>query len=444
MKLWDKGTETDKLTERFTTGNDRELDMLLAPFDVIGSLAHTEMLKNTGMLTPSEHSSLRGELLGIYKNIEKGEFFIEDGVEDIHSQVEVELIRRLGDTGKKIHTGRSRNDQVALDIKLFTRNRIERTSRNINTLFSLLMDMSDNHKEDLMPGFTHTQEAMPSSWGLLLGSYGESLTEDMIMFRSAYRISNMNPLGSGAGYGSSFPLNREMTTRLMGFEGLNYNSINAQESRIKTAIATAFAICSAATTLSRIASDMCLFMNRCFGYISFPENLTTGSSIMPHKKNPDVFEIIRANCNRLKSLPNECMLISANLISGYHRDYQLLKENLLPSFRILDSSVEMMVKMLQNAVITKGVLYSDEYSLIFSVEEVNRLVLKGIPFRDAYRKVAEQIKEGSFSAGKNIAHTHEGSIGNLCNDRIRERMENIINEFPFNEVNKAVSSLLGE
>ncbi len=442
MKLWDKGIVTDRQAVEFTTGNDSKLDLMLARFDVIGSLAHTEMLKEIGLLAPAEHSSLKGELLGILKKIDRGSFFIEEGVEDIHSQVEKELTDALGTAGKKVHAGRSRNDQVALDIKMFVRSGIERTSGKINTLFRLLTDLSDKNKSKLIPGFTHTQEAMPSSWGLLLGSYAESLTEDMMLFDSAFRISNLSPLGSGAGYGSSFPLKREMTAKLMGFAGVNYNSINAQESRCKTLLAASFAISSAATTLVRMATDMCLFMNRSFGYVSFPEELTTGSSIMPHKKNPDVFEIIRGKCNQLKSLPNECMLLSGNLISGYHRDLQLIKENMLPAFEKLDSCIEMSVKMLRNAQFKQGIKNDERFSPIFSVEEVNKLVMKGVPFRDAYIKVAEKIRKGEFRPVMDISHTHEGSTGNLCNSEIRERMDKIMKGFPFDDINSAIISLL--
>lgn len=440
MKLWEKGCASDTQTGEFTAGSDREMDLLLAPFDVAGSLAHIKMLHKINLLSADEHDSLKRELLSIYETIEKGSFEIETDVEDVHSQIEILLTRRLGDTGKKIHTGRSRNDQVALDIKLFIRAKIEETVNKTVDLFRLLTNLSEKHKDFIIPGYTHTQPAMPSSLGLLMGSYAESLTEDMFALRYAFTLANLNPLGSGAGYGSSFPLDREMTTRLLGFDDLNYNVLNAQSGRVKTEHSAAFALSAVASTLVRMSNDICFYISN--NIISFPEELTTGSSIMPHKKNPDALEIIRAKCNQLQAIPYECSLVANNLISGYHRDFQVIKETLLPAFEKLNSCMEISIKMLQNIKPEKDIYKLENNELFFSVEEVNKQVLKGAAFRDAYRSVASQIREGKFAPSRQIRHTHQGSIGNLCNDKVAERMNGIVDTFPFEKVNKALKQLL--
>jgi len=443
MKLWSKDKESLKEVTDFTTGQDNVLDLHLAPFDVLGSLAHIIMLESIGLLTKEELSLLTKELKIIYAQVTSGDFKIEAGVEDIHSQVELMLTRKLGDVGKKIHSGRSRNDQVLVDIKLFLRNEIEELVKQIESLFQLLISKSEEHKNNLLPGYTHLQLAMPSSFGLWFGAYAESLVDDTITLQSAYRIVNKNPLGSAAGYGSSFPLNRTLTTQLLGFADLNYNVVYAQMGRGKTERIMAQSMSNVAATLGKLAMDATLFLNQNFSFISFPDELTTGSSIMPHKKNPDVFELIRAKCNGLQALPNELTLLTSNLPSGYHRDLQLLKEHLFPSFKILKDCIEMAGLMLSSIEIKKDILTDEKYKYLFSVEEVNKLVNAGIPFRDAYKKVGLDIESGKFKYNINVSHSHEGSIGNLCTTEIKQQMQNILSSFPFEKVHKAVNKLIG-
>ncbi len=442
MKLWQKSTEVNKSIEKFTVGKDREMDMLLAEFDVLGSLAHTQMLESIGLLEASELTILHKELKNIYREIQKGQFSIEDGVEDVHSQVELILTRRLGDVGKKIHSGRSRNDQVLLDLKLYIRDQIRVTVENVKALFELLISLSERHKNDLLPGYTHLQIAMPSSFGLWFGAYAESLADDLNMMLAAYKIANKNPLGSAAGYGSSFPLNRQMTTDLLGFESLNYNVVYAQMGRGKTEKNVAAAMSSIASTLGRLAMDVCLYMNQNFGFITFPDELTTGSSIMPHKKNPDVFELIRARCNRIQSLPNEISLITSNLPSGYHRDLQIIKENFLPAFEDLNNCLQIAAYMLGQIKVKSNLLKDDKYKYLFSVEVVNQMVLDGTPFRDAYKQVGALIEENKFKAPETINHTHEGSIGNLMNEEITASFDNIFDQFHFELVEQAYEKLV--
>jgi argininosuccinate lyase len=441
MKLWSKDKDSLKEVTDFTTGKDQELDLYLAKFDVLGSLAHIQMLESINLLTKPEFNSLSAELKNIYKEIEKGNFKIEEGVEDIHSQVELLLTKKLGDVGKKIHSGRSRNDQVLVDIKLFIRHQLQELVGEIKSLFDLLQKLSEQHKEKLLPGYTHLQLAMPSSFGLWFGAYAESLVDDVITLQAAYQVANKNPLGSAAGYGSSFPLNRKMTTELLGFADLNYNVVYAQMGRGKTERIVASSISNVATTLSKLAMDACLFLNQNFGFISFPDDLTTGSSIMPHKKNPDVFELIRAKCNTLIALPNEIALVTGNLPSGYHRDLQLLKEKLFPAFQTLSDCMRMTGLMLSNIQIKDNILDDEKYKYLFSVEEVNKLVLSGMPFRDAYKKVGKDIEEGKFDYSTKINHTHEGSIGNLNLKEISSMMEKAIQNFPFEVVNQALNKL---
>lgn len=442
MKLWEKDKAALQEVEKFTVGGDREMDLYLAAFDVLGSLAHIRMLESVGLLTESELKLLSAELKNIYRAIRSGHFRLEDGVEDIHSQVEILLTQKLGDVGKKIHSGRSRNDQVLVDIKLFLRNELEELVKEVNGFFTLLTGLSEKYKDHLYPGYTHLQLAMPSSFGLWFGAYAESLVDDLIMLRAAYRVVNKNPLGSAAGYGSSFPLNRSLTTRLLGFDDLNYNVVYAQMGRGKTERIVAQGLSAVAATLSRMAMDACLYLNQNFGFISFPDELTTGSSIMPHKKNPDVFELIRSRCNRLQALPNEIAMMTVNLPSGYHRDLQLLKENLFPAFETLRDCLRAASLMLGNIRIRKDILREEQYRFLFSVEEVNKLVLTGMPFRDAYKKIGRDIEKGDFRYSTELHHTHEGSIGNLCNDQITRMMEDVMNEFPFEKVEKALRGLL--
>lgn len=442
MKLWQKSTEVNKSIEKFTVGKDREMDLLLAEFDVLGSIAHTQMLESIGLLEKSELSILHKELKNIYREIQKGQFTIEDGVEDVHSQVELILTRRLGDVGKKIHSGRSRNDQVLLDLKLYIRDQIRVTVENVKTLFELLISLSEKHKNDLLPGYTHLQIAMPSSFGLWFGAYAESLADDLNMMLAAYKIANKNPLGSAAGYGSSFPLNRQMTTDLLGFESLNYNVVYAQMGRGKTEKNVAAAMSSIASSLGRLAMDVCLYMNQNFGFITFPDELTTGSSIMPHKKNPDVFELIRARCNRIQSLPNEISLITSNLPSGYHRDLQIIKENFLPAFEDLNNCLQIAAYMLGQIKVKTNLLKDEKYKYLFSVEVVNQMVLDGTPFRDAYKQVGTLIEENKFKAPETINHTHEGSIGNLMNEEITASFDNIFDQFHFELVEQAYEKLV--
>ena len=432
MKLWSKSnTTTTQRIETFTVGRDREFDLLMAAYDVEGSIAHVTMLGEQGLMSMKDAETAVAALKQIGESIASGDFSIDPEVEDIHSQIEFMLTKRIGDIGKMIHTGRSRNDQVALDIKLFIRAQILEIKSELNNLFQLLITQSNKHKDVLIPGYTHLQIAMPSSIGLWLGAYAESLVDDMEFLAAAYQVANKNPLGSGAGYGSSFPLNRNRTTALMGFNTLNYNSVYAQMSRGKTEKLTAMALSTVAATLSKLAMDCCLYMNQNFGFIYFPDELTTGSSIMPHKKNPDVFELIRAKCNSIQSLPNELTLLTNNLPSGYHRDMQLTKEILFPAIAELRSCIDMMQLMLSELKVKEGVLQEPKYSYLFSVEKVNELVNQGIPFRDAYKQVGSMIEKGDFSfdLSKGLHHTHEGSIGNLCNAEIEIEMSKQIEKF---------------
>ncbi|MEI2755577.1 MAG: argininosuccinate lyase [Chitinophagaceae bacterium] len=442
MKLWQKNRVSLKEVEQFTVGNDREMDMYLAPFDVLGSLAHIQMLESIGLLTKEELLQLQRELKNIYKNIEDGKFKLADDVEDIHSQIELLLTNMLGDTGKKIHAARSRNDQVLLDIKLFLRSELELVVNEVQAFFELLQLQSEKYKDHLLPGYTHLQLAMPSSFGLWFGAYAESLVDDVVTLKAAFDVVNKNPLGSAAGYGSSFPINRSMTTQLLGFEDLNYNVVYAQMGRGKAERIVAQALSNVADTIAKLSMDATLFLNQNFNFISFPAELTTGSSIMPHKKNPDVFELIRSHCNRIKALPNEITLMTANLPSGYHRDLQLLKEHLFPAFQILKNCMQMAGLMISNISINKDILKDEKYKYIFSVEEVNKLVNSGMPFRDAYKKVGLDIEAGKFDYSLTVQHTHEGSIGNLCNAEIKEQMEKIYKSFPFDAVQNAIKNLL--
>jgi argininosuccinate lyase len=442
MKLWQKDKTSTKDVESFTVGRDREMDMYMARFDVLGSLAHVRMLESIGLLKSNELEVLSTELKNIYDKVKAGEFVLEEGVEDIHSQVEIELTKKRGEMGKKIHSGRSRNDQVLLDIKLYLRYEIEGIVTDLKNLFDLLIAQSERFKDHLLPGYTHLQLAMPSSFGLWFGAYAESLVDDVITLEAAYRIVNKNPLGSAAGYGSSFPLNRKMTTELLGFDDLNYNAVYAQMGRGKSERIVASALGNAAATLAKLAMDACLFLNQNFGFISFPDELTTGSSIMPHKKNPDVFELIRARCNQLQALPGDIAFVTTNLPSGYHRDLQLLKEILFPAIQSLKSCISMMQVMLSNITVKENILADEKYKFLFSVEEVNKLVLGGMPFRDAYKKVGLDIEQGNYAPSMQIQHTHEGSIGNLCLAQISAAMDQAIGDFNFKKVNEALKKLL--
>ncbi|MCA6449581.1 MAG: argininosuccinate lyase [Chitinophagaceae bacterium] len=444
MKLWSKdNTDTSRLVEKFTVGRDKEFDLLLAPFDVLGSIAHAKMLASVGLLTAEEAEKLIAELRDIYQLIGKGQFTIEEGIEDVHSQVELLLTQKLGDTGKKIHSARSRNDQVLVDVKLFLRNEIEELVNEVQPVFQLLQQQSERFRNHLFPGYTHLQLAMPSSFGLWFGAYAESLVDDMITLQAAYQVVNKNPLGSAAGYGSSFPIDRTMTTRLLGFADLNYNVVYAQMGRGKAERITAMALANLADTLSRLSMDACLYLNQNFDFISFPASLTTGSSIMPHKKNPDVFELVRSYCNRLKALPNEVLMMTSNLPSGYHRDLQLLKEHLFPAFQTLKDCLNMVSLMLSSISVKENILADEKYKYVFSVEEVNKLVLQGVPFRDAYKQVGMAIEEGRFTYTTEIKHVHEGSIGNLCNDKVGEMMQQTLNQFGFEKVHTAINDLTG-
>ena len=446
MKLWQKDNKNTPLgdggVEKFTVGNDRDLDIYLAPFDVLGSLAHAKMLESVGLLSKEELVVLEIALKEIYQQIAKDNFTLDEGVEDIHSQVESMLTQKLGDVGKKIHSARSRNDQVLVDLKLFLRSEIEKLVHSTKEFFDLLILQSEKYKDDLLPGYTHLQLAMPSSFGLWFGAYAESLVDDLITLEAAYEIVNKNPLGSAAGYGSSFPINRTMTTKLLGFDDLNYNVVYAQMGRGKTERIVASALANIAATLSRLSMDACLYLNQNFSFISFPDELTTGSSIMPHKKNPDVLELIRSHCNRIQALPNEIMLMTTNLPSGYQRDLQLLKEHIIPAFENLQNCLQMAGLMLSNIKVKKDLLKDEKYKYLFSVEEVNKLVLEGIPFRDAYKKIGLDIEAGNFTYTPATAHTHEGSIGNLCHDQVQQMMDGVIKKFNFNKVNSAIQQLL--
>ncbi|SDM07335.1 argininosuccinate lyase [Siphonobacter aquaeclarae] len=445
MKLWQKeGVSTSEKIEKFTVGRDREMDLYLAPFDVLGNLAHARMLASVGLLETAELADLERELKVIYQRIEAGEFEIEDGVEDVHSQVELLLTRRLGDTGKKIHSGRSRNDQVLVDLKLFTRSRLEEIVVQTKRVFDVLQKRSEEHKNDLLPGYTHLQIAMPSSFGLWFGAYAESLVDDVALLKTAYHFANRNPLGSGAGYGSSFPLDRQETTDLLGFEGLHYNVVYAQMSRGKTEWSALTAIANLAQTLSRLAMDVCLYNSQNFAFLTLPDALTTGSSIMPHKKNPDVAELLRGKTNRLKALPMEVTLVLSNLPSGYHRDMQLLKEILMPAIEEILDCLDVTAYMLEHLQVKTNLLADAKYDLLFSVERVNELVIQGVPFRDAYKQVGKEIGEGTYTASRELHHTHLGSIGNPATAQIAELMDQQLTGFGFDRVHAAINRLLGQ
>jgi argininosuccinate lyase len=443
-KLWDKNSNTDQDIERFTVGRDQEMDLYLGKYDVLGSMAHITMLESIGLLEKEELAALLAELKNIYQLADNDEFVIEEGVEDVHSQVEAMLTERLGDVGKKIHSGRSRNDQVLLDLKLFTRAQIREIVELVDQLATTLLAQSNKYKSVLMPGYTHLQVAMPSSFGLWFGAYAESLVDDLQLMQAAYRICNRNPLGSAAGYGSSFPLNRQMTTDLLGFDSMNYNVVYAQMGRGKMERTVGFAIAGIAATLSKLAYDACLFNSQNFNFIKLPNEYTTGSSIMPHKKNPDVFELTRAKCNKLQALPQQIMMIANNLPSGYFRDLQIIKEVFLPAFDELKDCLVMVNRMMGGMKVNEQILEDSRYDLIFSVEEVNRLATEGMPFRDAYKHVGLAIEAGEFQPNKIVNHTHEGSIGNLCNDQISALKNDIVKSFGFDKVETAEKQLLGK
>ncbi len=442
MKLWQKETEINKRIEKFTIGRDRELDLLLAGYDVLGSLAHIAMLCKVGLLDSSEYKLLKTELKAIYRKIEAGSFTIDEGIEDIHSQIEFLLTQKLGNAGKKIHSARSRNDQILVDLKLFTRHNLFQIVDAVTTLFNTLIALSEKHKTILMPGYTHLQVAMPSSFGLWFGAYAESFTDDLLLLQTALRITNQNPLGSAAGYGSSFPIDRQMTTDLLGFDSLNYNVIYAQMGRGKVERTVAYALSSVASTLSKMAYDCCLFMSQNFGFISLPEELTTGSSIMPHKKNPDVFELVRAKSNKIMALAAEIHLIGNNLPSGYFRDFQIIKESYLESFGTLLDCLEITNYVIGRIEVRNDLLEEEKYKYIFSVEEVNREVLKGVPFRESYKLVGDKIRKGEYKPDRTIQHTHEGSIGNLSNKNIKKKFVGILAEFNREKVEQAERELL--
>ena len=442
QKLWEKNVQVDHEVDIFTVGKDREMDIYLAKYDVLGSMAHITMLESIGLLTKEELNVLLAELRNIYAVADRGEFIIEEGIEDVHSQVELMLTRRLGDMGKKIHSGRSRNDQVLLDLKLFTRSQIQELVELVSGLFDVLISQSNRYKDVLLPGYTHLQVAMPSSFGLWFGAYAESLVDDLQLMQAAYRICNRNPLGSAAGYGSSFPLNRQMTTDLLGFDSLDYNVVYAQMGRGKMERTVAFAMAGIAATLSKLAFDACMFNSQNFGFIKLPDQFTTGSSIMPHKKNPDVFELTRAKCNKLQGMPQQTNIIILNLPSGYFRDLQIIKEVFLPAFDELKDCLRMVTHMMREVKVNEHILDDDKYSLLFSVEEVNRRVLAGMPFRDAYKQVGLDIEADKFIPSKSVNHTHEGSIGNLCNESITAMMRSVIGSFSFERMNEAEKKLI--
>ena len=442
MKLWQKNTTVSSAVEKFTVGKDKEFDLMLAPFDVLGNIAHAKMLASVGLLTADEAAALVIELQSIYALAIAGNLTIADSIEDIHSQIEFLLTKALGDTGKKIHSARSRNDQVLVDIKLFLRSEIEELVSSVQPFFDLLINQSEKYKAHLLPGYTHLQLAMPSSFGLWFGAYAESLVDDLITLQSAYQVVNKNPLGSAAGYGSSFPINRTMTTELLGFADLNYNVVYAQMGRGKAERITAQAIANLAETLARLSMDMCLYLNQNFDFVNFPAELTTGSSIMPHKKNPDVFELIRSHCNRIKALPNEISMMTTNLPSGYHRDLQLLKEHLFPAFQTLKDCLSMAQMMLENISVKENIMDNEKYKYAFSVEAVNALVLEGLPFRDAYKKVGLDIESGNFELSSSVNHVHEGTIGNLCNNQIQQMMQTVLAKFEFEKVHTAIQQLI--
>ena len=444
MKLWDKGYSLDKRIERFTVGKDRELDLLIAPYDIMGTLAHVKMLGQVGLIPSDEVERILPELRKLFRKAAEGDFVIEEGVEDVHSQVELELTRALGETGKKVHTGRSRNDQVLVDLKLYARARLEQTVGKAERLFKTLQRRSEENKDVLMPGYTHLQVAMPSSFGLWFGAYAESLTDDMVLLKAAWDIVDRNPLGSAAGYGSSAPLDRVATTRFLGFADLDYNAVYAQMGRGRMERQVAFAYASLAETVGKLAADCCLFNSQNFGFVTLPDNLTTGSSIMPHKKNPDVFELLRASCNRLQGLPGTIRFITGNLPSGYFRDLQLLKEEFLPLFDRMDDILDIADYAVSAMRVREGLMDDPRYALSFSVEEVNRRAAAGVPFRDAYRQVADEIAAGTFRFEGTLHHTHAGSIGNLCNDAVAARMDALVTSFPFGEVHAALDALTCE
>ena len=444
MKLWEKTVQVNHDVEAYTVGRDREMDMYLARYDVLGSLAHITMLQSINLLTADELTQLTAALRDIYGEIEAGNFEIEEGVEDVHSQVELMLTRRLGDVGKKIHSGRSRNDQVLVDLRLFIRSELESVVEQVTALFKTLVAQSEKYKNVLLPGYTHLQVAMPSSFGLWFGAYAESLVDDLMVLQAAYKVTNRNPLGSAAGYGSSFPLNRTMTTRLLGFESLDYNVVYAQMGRGKTERIVAQAIANVAATVAKLAFDACMYNSQNFGFIKLSDEFTTGSSIMPHKKNPDVFELTRAKCNKLQALPYEITLITNNLPSGYFRDLQMIKESFLPAFVELKNILAMVTSMMSQVKVNEKILDDNRYDLMFSVEEVNRLASEGMPFRDAYKKVGLDIEAGKFTPMKEISHTHEGSAGNLCNDKIEEMYCSILEGFDFDTYHTAFDRLLGK
>ncbi len=443
MKLWEKSVQVTDEIDKFTVGHDRELDLYLAPYDVLGSMAHVTMLHSIGLIADDELPQLLSELKRIYEIAQSGDFVIEDGIEDVHSQVELMLTRKLGDMGKKIHSGRSRNDQVLVDLKLFTRAKLREVVDAVRALFAELQKQSERYKAVLMPGYTHLQVAMPSSFGLWFGAYAESLADDMLFLEAAYRLTNRNPLGSAAGYGSSFPLNRQMTTDLLGFDTMDYNVVYAQMGRGKMERNVAFALASVAGTVAKLAFDACMFNSQNFAFVKLPDECTTGSSIMPHKKNPDVFELIRARMNRLQTLPQEMVLIMNNLPCGYFRDLQELKEAFLPAFDRLTDCLHMATYIIERIKVNEHILNDPRYDAMFSVEEVNRLAAEGTPFRDAYKKVGLDIEAGKFQPNKQIHHTHEGSIGNLCNERIKQLMDSTYGRFGFDKVDAAVEALLG-
>lgn len=442
MKLWEKSVKVDRDIETFTIGRDREMDLYLAPFDILGSMAHTTMLERIGLLTAEELQSLLTEMRQIYADAQAGRFTIEEGIEDVHSEVELLLTRRLGDVGKKIHSGRSRNDQVLVDLKLFMRHELRAVAALTQQLFAMLMQQSRRYADVLMPGYTHLQVAMPSSFGLWFGAYAESLVDDMQVLLAAYRVTNRNPLGSAAGYGSSFPLDRQLTTDLLGFDTMVYNVVYAQMGRGKTERIVSQALASIAATLSKLAFDACMFSSQNFGFIKLHDAFTTGSSIMPHKKNPDVFELTRAKCNKIQSVPEQIMLISGNLPSGYFRDLQIIKEVFLPTFDELKSCLRMVTLMMEHITVNEHILDDPRYDLMFSVEEVNRLAAEGMPFRDAYKKVGLDIEAGRFRPDKQVHHTHAGSIGNLCHAEVEQLMRDVIDRFHFERVDQAITALL--
>ena len=442
MKIWNKGGILNTLIENFTISNDRKLDLYLAEFDVLGTLAHIIMLENIRLINKEELSKLKDELKKIYKQIKENKFYIEEGVEDVHSQIELMLTKKLGDLGKKIHAGRSRNDQVLVDIKLYIRSKIKTIVEKTALLFDILINQSEKYKKVLLPGYTHLQVAMPSSFGLWFGAYSEALTDDLQLLLAAYKINNQNPLGSGAGFGSSFPLNRQLTTDLLGFDILSYNVVYAQMGRGKTEKIAATAIAGIAATLSRLATDICLYTSQNFEFITLPDEFSTGSSIMPHKKNPDVFELLRAKCNKLQTLPNEISYITNNLPSGYFRDFQIIKESLFPAFECLENCLSLAGYIIDKLKIKENILDDEKYKYIFSVEEVNKEVIKGVPFRDAYNNISKSIKEDKFTPDKTINHTHEGSIGNLSNQNIKGKMNKILAEYKFEKVENALTKLL--